>query len=70
MDTKGLYGHANFTARNNSNSKVDFFFAELFWDSKKDSLVTTCVVSLDEEDRVGLFLNQQMWLIYLSRVLN
>ncbi|KAM3364177.1 hypothetical protein ACQJBY_014481 [Aegilops geniculata] len=55
MDTKGVYGHANFTARNNSNSKVDFFFAELFWDSKKDSLVTTCVVSLEEEERVGGF---------------
>lgn len=43
----------NFTAKNNLDSKVEFFFAELFWDSEEEIFNTTSVVSLEEDDRVG-----------------
>lgn len=40
-EPEGLYGHVNFTAKNNLDSKVEFFFVELFWDSEEEIFNTT-----------------------------
>ena len=50
------YGHVNFTAKaNQENSKEELFFAELrFHDN--NTYIATCVLSLEGEKSVGLFL--------------
>lgn len=42
----------NFVA-SSSDSKEEFFFAEVCYDPKSNGLVPTCMVSLEENNRIG-----------------
>ena len=55
----GGYGHVNFTAKaNQENSKEELFFAELRF--HHNTYIATCVLSLEGEKSVGLFLKPQV----------
>uniref|UniRef100_A0ACD5YPS8 Uncharacterized protein n=1 Tax=Avena sativa TaxID=4498 RepID=A0ACD5YPS8_AVESA len=54
MDGWRLYGHVNFTAKSSlENSKEEFFFAELCSVPDDDIYVPTCIISLEEKERIG-----------------
>ncbi|KAB8100433.1 hypothetical protein EE612_030968, partial [Oryza sativa] len=52
IQTNESYGHVNFVA-SSSDSKEEFFFAEVCYDPKSNGLVPTCMVSLEENNRIG-----------------
>nr|XP_020165524.2 uncharacterized protein LOC109751024 [Aegilops tauschii subsp. strangulata] len=51
-----LYGHVNFIAKGTlKNSKEEFFFAELRYEYDVGDYVPTCIVALEENERVDGF---------------
>uniref|UniRef100_A0A0E0L592 DUF3615 domain-containing protein n=1 Tax=Oryza punctata TaxID=4537 RepID=A0A0E0L592_ORYPU len=52
IQTNESYGHVNFVA-SSSDSKEEFFFAEVCYDPESNGLVPTCMVSLEENNRIG-----------------
>lgn len=54
MMNQVLYGHVNFIAKGTlKNSKEEFFFAELQYEYDVGDYVPTCIVTLEENKRVG-----------------
>nr|XP_051191544.1 uncharacterized protein LOC127305194 isoform X2 [Lolium perenne] len=54
MDGWRFYGHVNFTGKSSlENSKEEFFFAELRYVCDDDIYIPTCIVSLEEKERIG-----------------
>ncbi|KAM3401129.1 hypothetical protein ACQJBY_005735 [Aegilops geniculata] len=56
MRNQVLYGHVNFIAKGTlKNSKEEFFFAELRYKHDVGDYVPTCIVALEENERVDGF---------------